>query len=179
MGSLGAREWSDAKAAELGSRVESGERELARGRFDHPHHRPGADLPTGGHSYLLVTDRRILWVEGSIELKTVTGFTEITQFHRYAIRLRHAPVQRREWAPAHRVLWWRRGNATRPVHATETTFVFSHRDTKAVEAIRRRLGELGVGPGEPITMPRTRPRDEGKAYLQSAPTSRWRRALRT
>jgi Fe2+ transport system protein FeoA len=127
---------------------------------------------------LLVTNRRILWKETSVELATATGYREVTQFHRYAIRLRHAPVERRERAPAHRVLWWHWGNTTRSIQATETGFAFSHRDTDAARAIRRRLSELGIEPGERITMPRTRPRDEGKAYFQLATRRQLRRSPR-
>jgi hypothetical protein len=160
--------------------MEPGELELARGRFDEPHHDPKADLPTGGHRYLLVTDRRILWGETTLDLATVMRYTEITQFHRYAMRLRHEPVERREWAPAHHVLWWRWGNAEVIVHAAETTFVFSHRDTTAAQALRRRLAELGVPAGDPITLPRTRPRNEGMALAEYASTGRrrWFRASR-
>jgi hypothetical protein len=166
----------------LTSKREPGETVLARGRFDEPSHDPRADLPTGGHAHLVVTDRTILWTarlgDTSLALSTVTGFTEITQFQRYAIDLRHVPVERSEWVPAHRLLWWRWGNAEVLVQASETTFVFSHRETKAARAIRDRLTELGVPSGQPVTMPRRRPRDEGKAYFQLARTRPWRRRLR-
>jgi hypothetical protein len=165
----------------LSSRLEPGEAVLARGRFDEPN-APGQDLPTGGHRYLLVTDRNIRWTtrgdDAWLDLASVSDYSEATQFHRYALKLRHAPIERRAWAPAHHVLWWRWGNAEAVVQSSETTFVFSHRETKAARAIRDRLTELGVPSGQPVTMPRRRPRDEGKAYFQLARTRPWRRRLR-
>jgi len=175
MASPRARELYEAEERALLARLDPDETVLARGRFDELDRPPRSDLPTGGYWYLLVTNRRILWKDTSVELATATGYREVTQFHRYAIRLRHAPVERRERAPAHRVLWWHWGNTTRLIRATETGFAFSHRDTDAARAIRGRLSALGVEATESIRLPRTRPRDEGRAYLQEVRPSRRRR----
>jgi hypothetical protein len=112
----------------------------------------------------MVTDRRLLWGlpglserAGSLNLDTVTSFQETTQGHRWAITLRHAPLDQLVHQPAHRLLWWEWGNTQGVESFSESTFRFSRRDTKVGTALLERLALEGVR-GEPPIRIQTPPR---------------------
>jgi hypothetical protein len=103
------------------------------------------------HAYLLVTPERILWTDDfgpspvwTLPFTLMTGYLEEYQTHRYILRLMHSPVERLEHGNRWRFLWWTWGNADRRYRRTETTFMFSRRDTEAAGALRRELEARGV-----------------------------------
>ncbi len=103
---------------------------------------------TGG--YVMITSRKLRWVphcdlayEASLELDAITGATERSVAHHYAISLQHPPLERRRISPGR---WFppelrdelrARGQlreGTGPFAYTE--LAFSRRDTAAARALR-------------------------------------------
>ena len=93
------------------------------------------------------------------------GFDEIVRWavgrrhdHRPVLRLEHAPHTRIERIPAHRVLWFRWGDARGPVVHRETTLPFNRDRDPEFRAIVDRLRADGVPEDEllEIMLPRTR-----------------------
>ena len=148
--------------------IDADEALLARSRFD-VCESLGKDLPGGGFEVVVVTDLRIVWGNthrtASLRFADIREWTEVRQFHRYAMVLRHAPVERVEWEPAHRVLWFRWGNAYVNRPRVVTVVVFSHDRTKPAQAIRERLSHFGVPREGSVRLPRTKSRDQGHAVL--------------
>jgi hypothetical protein len=151
----------------LVARLDPGERVLARGRAFEPHIPIRSDLSmviSGPGCAVAVTERRALWVDRddqrwvrSLPFALVRSYTEITQAHRYALALDHQSIQRLQWVPAHRLLWWSWGNAEAVRPVTSSLLAFSRRDTTAARAIRSRLQAIGVPAREPRSLPHRRP----------------------
>jgi len=153
--------------AELEARLRPGEREHARGRTHWLE--PPRLLGGSTYDFLLVTDRRLLWSGWGgpiheLTLDAVRSAADGTYLHRYTLVLTHDPVERTEWAPAHRLLWFRWGNTTEKRLRRTTTFAFSRRDTEAAAALRDRLEPRGIAIGS-LEMPEAPPRDDGSAML--------------
>jgi hypothetical protein len=152
--------WMDLVVA----RLEPGERVLARGRAFEPRDALRFDLSSvisGPGCAVAVTERRALWLSRDDErwvralpLDLVTSYTEITQAHRYALILDHQIIERLQWVPAHRLLWWSWGDAEAVRPVTSSVLAFSRRDTKAARAIRSRLQAIGVPASEPRSLPK-------------------------
>jgi hypothetical protein len=174
----------------LVARLEPGERVLARGRAFEPRDALGLDLAmviSGPGCAVAVTERRVLWVSRddqrrvrSLPFALVRSYTEITQAHRYALALDHQRIDRRQWVPAHQLLWWSWGNAEAVRPVTSSVLAFSRRDTKAARAIRSRLQAIGVPAGEPRSLPHVRPsaatEDVDSTPARSSSGWRWRAA---
>ena len=132
------------------SRLEPDEEVLATGRCeDITEH---GSISSGGATwtYVMVTSRRLRWVprsklrfEAAIHLDDVTAVAERTKAHRYAITVRHAPLRRLHWVPAHRFLIFRWGNAERVEEFRRTRLAFSQPDTVAAQALRDELRHRG------------------------------------
>jgi hypothetical protein len=154
----------------LVGRLEPGEQVLARGRAFEARDALRFDLSTvisGPGCAVAVTERCALWVSRdderwvrSLPFALVTSYTEITQAHRYALALDHRRIERLQWVPAHRLLWWSWGTAEAARPATSSVLAFSRRDTKAARAIRSRLQAIGVPAGEPRSLPKHTRRGE-------------------
>src|SRR5918996_754796 len=160
----------------LVARLEPGERVRARGRTFEPGDALGFDLATvisGPGCAVVVTERRVLWVGRddqrwvrSLRLDLVSSYTEITQAHRYALALDHQRIDRLQWVPAHRLLWWSWGTAEAVRFVTSSVLAFSRRDTEAARAIRSRLQAMGVPARAPRALPKhRRPGEEPSAFL--------------
>jgi hypothetical protein len=174
----------------LVARLEPGERVLARGRAFEPRDALGLDLAmviSGPGCAVAVTERRVLWVSRddqrrvrSLPFALVRSYTEITQAHRYALALDHQRIDRRQWVPAHQLLWWSWGNAEAVRPVTSSVLAFSRRDTTAARAIRSRLQAVGVPAGEPRSLPHVRPsaatEDVDSTPARSSSGWRWRAA---
>lgn len=118
---------------------------------------PAGDLGVQGRwRTLVVTEKRLLLADWSrpqdpheeITFDQVKGWSDGSQYHRYVICLKHPPMTRMEWAPAHRFLGLEWGNAREPRTRTTTTLRFSHRETEAAKALRTVLGARAVSHGE-------------------------------
>lgn len=98
----------------------------------------------GGWTFMVLTDRRVLYAQwGSpqsnhdeLQLDSITRWAHGTQYNVYAVMLEHPPRTRVERVPAHNLLWFRWGNARRPVTRTQTIFRFSRKDTEVAKALR-------------------------------------------
>ena len=128
------------------------------------HGRPSLVGAGSASDVLLVTDRRILWViqsprwVTSLPFSMISSWTEASQAHRYALILGHAEITRLQWVPKHRFLWWSWGNDEAVRSRTRSILAFSHKNTKAVQAIRTRLEAMAVSRGNPVTLPVQRDR---------------------
>lgn len=157
------RLWFGHRIGVLVTHLDSSERVVARGRMAELGHmgpdRPSLSAVGSAGDVLIVTDRRILWVTSnprwvtSLPFELVTSWTEITQAHRYALVLDHREITRLQWVFAHHFLWWSWGNAEGMRARTRSILGFSHRDTKAAQAIRAQLSSLRVPAGNPIRLP--------------------------
>jgi hypothetical protein len=142
-----------AAEAQVREHLNSGEQILAVGRADDVTEAPGA---TGGHSFVMVTDRALRWVmnhdlrlEASLDLGSITDVSERTAAHRYAIDLDHRPIRHAHFVPAHRVLSFEWGGEIANDVFTRTSIAFSRRDTAAASALRERLTAHGLLETEP------------------------------
>jgi hypothetical protein len=139
------RRWLGERNAFLESSLEPRERVVAQSRT-HP----------------LVTDRRILdatllhfpplrgeWVADSIPFEGITGWS-LGRLHdgHPLVDLEHEPRPRIERAPAHRLLWFRWGDAELPVTSTTTRLAFGRDSNPVLVAILEELErrELAQGP---------------------------------
>jgi hypothetical protein len=114
------------------------------------------DISTAGRwRFLVITQRRVVHADWGrdgapheeIVFEKVAGWADGEQYHRYAMTLEHPPLARRVRVPAHRFLWFRWGTRVVDVDKTETSFVFSHRDTAAAQALRELLERHNHPPG--------------------------------
>ena len=94
----------------------------------------------------MVTDRRLRWVphmnlrfEALLALDQITGVSEKSLRHRYAIALDHGPITRPHAVPAHRFLGFEWGDSVAATTMTRTELAFSRRDTKAAQTLRDQL----------------------------------------
>jgi hypothetical protein len=126
------------------------ERVLAVGRCEDITELGGPEEGGISRSYVMITDRRLRWVRGcnlafeaSLDLDAITGFTERSLAHHYAISIQHPPLERRHLAPElsfppevrDRLLVEGRLRARRgPFMYTE--LAFSRRDTVAARTLR-------------------------------------------
>ena len=114
-------------------------------------------VTSGSGDFLLVTPRRLLWSPPrmthrrvSLDFDTVTSWSDGSQYHRYALVLRHASLERIGWAPSHRVLWFEWGDTEEMKQQTRTILHFSRRDTKVASAIRDQIVQRNVPTGTPL-----------------------------
>ena len=142
-------------------------------------------VSNGAGHYLIVTPRRLLWSPPrsthrrvSLDFDTVTSWSEGTQYHRYAMVLRHAAVERIDRAAAHKVLWFEWGDTEVPKQQTQTILNFSRRDTKVATAIREQLEDRGVVTEEPLEFDE-RPREERNHGAVFRSRRRWRDRFRS
>jgi hypothetical protein len=110
----------------------------------------------------LVTPRRVLfawhlpwpphvedWTHDEVTFDELTRWSEgRTHDQRPILRLEHPAHRRREWVPAHRLLWFRWGNSTGVVEARTTDFRFGSARAPVYVALRARLEESGIPAGE-------------------------------
>jgi hypothetical protein len=156
------REHSDRCEAVLGRVVRPGETVVARGRADFV--RALRDIPVGsGYTFLFVTSERVIWTDYlrpdrvfDLQFDLLTSFSDAPYQHRCVIRLRHRPVDRVEWAPRWRILWWSWGNAEVARPRIETMFEFSRATTEAANALRSELARRRIPHAGPLTLPRRR-----------------------
>ncbi len=111
-----------------------------------------------GWTFVMVTDRALRWImhldlklEATLDLDSVTGVTERTVAHRYAIDLEHRPLTRLHHVPEHRFLKFEWGNDFANDVFTRTSLAFSRRGTAAALALRERLAARGLLPIDPPT----------------------------
>jgi len=144
------REFLDACDAQVRGHLEPGEQVLATGRCEDI--TEWGDIGKGGTgwTYAMVTNRRLRWIprvrpeyEASLVLDDVVAVEERSEAHRYAIRLKHQPIVRPRWGPAHRFLMFRWGNSVTSDPLKRTELAFSRRDTEAARAMRRQLRDRG------------------------------------
>jgi hypothetical protein len=139
--------------ARVVSHLETGEQVLAIGRAEDVTERGGMGP---GWTFVMVTDRALRWImhldlklESSLAFDTITGVTETTAAHRYAVDLEHQPIKRLHHVPAHRLLSFEWGNDFADEVFTRTSIAFSRRDTAASSALRERLAARGLLPLDP------------------------------
>ncbi len=120
----------------LVAELDAGEPLLARGTGNEAR-RLSRHVSNGAGAYFIVTPSRLLWSPPrathrrvSLDFDTVTSWSDGTQYHRYALVLRHAAVERIDWAPAHKILWFEWGD-------TEVTKEQSRRSSISADLIRR------------------------------------------
>lgn len=114
---------------------------------------PTGDLGVQGRwRFLLVTSERLLFADWSkpdrphedITFDEVARWADGVQYHRYAITMTHPPLTRDEFVSAHRFLWFKWGDASKPGSRSSTTLRFSHRDTAAAKSLRAALEQRHV-----------------------------------
>lgn len=126
----------------------------------------------------LVTERRILfgwwlnwpphtgeWTHDALSFDEITRWSEGRRHdERPLLRLEHPSHRRLEWAPAHRFLWFRWGNATVEIPQQETTFSFASRRDQVLGSMKGRLEIAGAAQGEPFVevLPGTREERVGR-----------------
>jgi hypothetical protein len=128
------------------SHLDPDEEVLAVGRCEDITERGTVDQGGAAWTYVMVTDRRLRWVprarlefEASLDLDAVTGVSERSVRHRYAIALEHAPLTRRHTVPAHRFLRFAWGSAVVHTPLARTVMAFRRRGTRAAEALREQV----------------------------------------
>lgn len=113
----------------------------------------GPDLGSGaGWTFIVVTPERLLFARwGSpeepheeIHFDAVTQWASGTQYNCLAVVLTHPPMTRREWVPAHKILWFKWGDVKADVTRTQTIFRFSRPDTQVATAIQADLTARGI-----------------------------------
>jgi hypothetical protein len=156
--------------AELRRRLEPDERVVEVGRAEDITLRGTIEAGGAAWTFVMVTDRSLRWVPQcrlryvtAVGLEDVTGALERTSAHRYAIRLRHQPIQALRDVPKHRFLGFRWGNTDALRTLRITTLAFSRRDTKAARALREQLALRGMVPKTVPSPPRP-PRPDPRAY---------------
>ena len=117
----------------------------------------------GGGDLLVVTENRIIWTGHTgtefVPFEAIRSFSVGRYQHRYVLRLNHDETIRTEWVPKHRLLWWRWGNATAALPATEITFEVSRENTEAAQTIRSQLRTHRVPSALALDLPTPPPRD--------------------
>jgi hypothetical protein len=118
----------------------------------------GPDIGSGGGwTLIVVTPERLLFASwGSpkkphdeIRLDEVTRWASGTQYNCEAMVLTHSPRTRRQWVPAHRILWFQWGDAEADVTRSETVFRFSRPGTRVAQALHNLLSARRV-PHRPL-----------------------------
>jgi hypothetical protein len=118
----------------------------------------GPDIGSGaGWTFIVVTPERLLIADwGSperpheeIRLDEVTRWSSGTQYNCEALVLTHSPLTRSQWVPAHRILWFRWGDAQADVTRSETVFRFSRPNTDVAQALHEALSTRKV-PHKPL-----------------------------
>jgi hypothetical protein len=113
----------------------------------------GANIGSGGGStFIVVTSERLLFATwGSrqrpheeFRLDEVTHWASGTQYNCGALVLTHPPTTRRQWVPAHRILWFEWGDTEADVTRTQTIFRFSRPDTRVAKALHSALSARKV-----------------------------------
>jgi len=156
---------NEQRDAYLRGQIEPGETILAVGPI-----RPVSDHPDATQA--LITDRRILfgwrlhwpphageWTHDALAFEEITRWSKGRRHdHRPMLRVEHPTHRRLEWAPAHRFLWFRWGNATAEISHQETTFSFASRRDPVFRATSERLELVDPPQGEPFVevLPGTR-----------------------
>ncbi|MEW6060125.1 MAG: hypothetical protein AB1551_08325 [Actinomycetota bacterium] len=150
---------------------------------------PGELVVARSRDYPLVTDRRILqahqlshpphrgeWVCSSLAFDQITEWT-LGRRHdnRPVLRLEHAPHARMEHVPQHHFLWFRWGDAERPVARTRTTLEFGRATNPVLVAICQSLERAGVHRGEPFAIRPAGTREERKREAPLVRRSPWHR----
>ena len=130
----------------------------------------------GGYTFVLVTSERVLWTPfmapgaqlDSLRFGDLASFSEGEYESRYALLLRHPPIERLQCVPRRRLL--RRGwvAAEAPFHSTETIFGFSGRDTQVAAAIRHQLARWWIPAAAPLDLPPPPPPEPAR-YLVTGP----------
>lgn len=139
---------------EVRNHLNTGERVLAVGRCADITEVGGPEDGGTASAYVMITTDKLRWVpyshlyyEAALGFDEVTAFTERTLAHRYAICLRHPPLDRLrmvpdevfppEWRAHLRAKGHLRGDGRSPLSRTE--IAFSRRDTRAARALREAL----------------------------------------
>jgi hypothetical protein len=113
----------------------------------------GPDIGSGGGwTFIVATPERLLfarWAQPQrpheeIRLDEVTRWASGTQYNCAALVLTHPPMTRRQRVPAHRILWFKWGNAEADVTRTQTIFRFSRPDTQVAKALHTALSTRKV-----------------------------------
>lgn len=167
----------------LMARLDADEPVVARGTGNE-RRRPSRHVTYGSGDFLLVTPRRLLWSptgaprrRATLDFDAVTSWSEGAQYHRYALLLEHAAIERIAWAPAHKVLWIEWGDTEEAKRQTQTFLHFSRQDTAVAVAIRHQLARRKVQRGTPLRFDqRRRSEREGRVLARR---SRWRDVLRS
>lgn len=139
----------------LCAELDSDEPVLARGTGGELRRLPRT-LGSPWHDFFIVTHRRLLWVphrphhRAALDFDAVRSWAEGTQHHYYCLVLRHEPIERIAWAPAHKILWFEWGDTEKTRRQTQTILNFSRRDTKVATAIREQLLRREVPPSAPL-----------------------------
>lgn len=116
-------------------------------------HKLGPDIGSGGGwTFVVVTSERVLFApwgspekpHETITLDEVTRWAHGNQYNCHVLVLTHPPITRREWVVAHRILWFKWGDAEANVTRTQTIFRFSRPETDAAKAMRTALEERNV-----------------------------------
>jgi hypothetical protein len=156
--------------AHLRVHLDPDERVIAVGRCEDITLRGDIDDGGAASTFVMVTDRYLRWAPHgwlryvtAVDLDDVSEALERTSAHRYAIRLRHPPVQALRDAPKHRFLGFRWGDTDALRTLRITTLAFSRRDTKAARALREQLARRGIVPKTVASPPRP-PRPDPRAY---------------
>jgi hypothetical protein len=143
---------------------------VAVGRAEDITLRGDIDAAGAAATFVMVTDRYLRWVPHrrlryatAVGLDDVTGALERTSAHRYAIRLRHQPIQALREGPKHRILGFEWGSADAIRALDVTILAFSRRDTKAARALREQLARRGMVPRS-LPGPLRPPRPDPRAY---------------
>jgi hypothetical protein len=130
---------------------------LAKGRL-YEHSSLDGDLNiTGPGSSVFVSADEILWLDRKgrvrrLAFEGIESFSEVRQYHRFALLLKHEPVEFLELVPANHFLWWRWGTKWMPRERTQTILAFSHDRAEVATAIEDELIQRQVSSGEPIQM---------------------------
>jgi len=157
---------------------------LARGTGNEAR-RLSRHVSNGAGAYFIVTPSRLLWSPPrrthrsvSLDFDTVTSWSEGTQYHRYALVLRHTAVERIDWAPAHKLLWFEWGDTEVTKRQTQTILHFSRPDTEVASGVRDQLLRRAIVPGEPLEFdePSREERNPGALFRARR---RWRDRFRS
>lgn len=140
--------------AEVRRHLSADERVLAIGRCEDITEWGGPERGGITQGYVMVTTRKLRWVPGcslaheaSLELDIVTGYTERSVAHHYAISMQHPPLERLRIMPGLELppelrdrlrAEGRLREGTGPF--TYTELAFSRRDTVAARVLRAAIG---------------------------------------
>ena len=168
----------------LVAELDAGEPLLARGTGNEAR-RLSRHVSNGAGAYFIVTPSRLLWSPPrathrrvSLDFDTVTSWSDGTQYHRYALVLRHAAVERIDWAPAHKILWFEWGDTEVTKEQKQTVLHFSRPDTEVASGIRDQLLRRQIAPGAPLEFDEQSRGERNRGAVMHA-RRRWRDRLRS